>query len=143
MARYLGPKCKLSRREGTDLFLKSGIKPLDAKCKLETPPGTTVGQRRGRLSDYGLQLREKQKLRRMYGVSKPVKSCFPNRFSGATGKASGTPLVAATGRAMEILQSLRLIQDDSSFPTPRCAAALRPQDDTIAEEKTVARTCVG
>ncbi len=68
MARYLGPKCKLSRREGTDLFLKSGVKPLDAKCKLETPPGQTQGGRRGRLSDYGLQLREKQKLRRMYGV---------------------------------------------------------------------------
>lgn len=68
MARYLGPKCKLSRREGTDLFLKSGIRPLDSKCKLETPPGTTAGQRPGRLSDYGLQLREKQKLRRMYGV---------------------------------------------------------------------------
>jgi small subunit ribosomal protein S4 len=68
MARYLGPKCKLSRREGTDLFLKSGIRPLESKCKLETPPGSTVGQRRGRLSDYGMQLREKQKLRRMYGV---------------------------------------------------------------------------
>jgi small subunit ribosomal protein S4 len=68
MARYLGPKCKLSRREGTDLFLKSGVRPLDSKCKLETPPGTTAGQRRGRMSDYGLQLREKQKLRRMYGV---------------------------------------------------------------------------
>ena len=68
MARYLGPKCKLSRREGTDLFLKSGIRPLDSKCKLETPPGSTSGQRRTRLSDYGLQLREKQKLRRMYGV---------------------------------------------------------------------------
>jgi small subunit ribosomal protein S4 len=48
--------------------LKSGIKPLDSKCKLETPPGSTASQRRGRLSDYGLQLREKQKLRRMYGV---------------------------------------------------------------------------
>jgi small subunit ribosomal protein S4 len=68
MARYLGPKCKLSRREGTDLFLKSGVKPLDAKCKLETPPGASQSQRRGRLSDYGLQLREKQKLRRMYGI---------------------------------------------------------------------------
>ena len=67
MARYLGPKCKLSRREGTDLFLKSGVKPLEAKCKLEVPPGGAA-QRRPRLSDYGLQLREKQKLRRMYGV---------------------------------------------------------------------------
>ena len=68
MARYLGPKCKLSRREGTDLFLKSGIKPLEAKCKFEVAPGSTAGARRSRLSDYGLQLREKQKLRRMYGV---------------------------------------------------------------------------
>ena len=67
MARYLGPKCKLSRREGTDLFLKSGIRPLESKCKLEVPPGGAA-QRRPRLSDYGLQLREKQKLRRMYGV---------------------------------------------------------------------------
>ena len=67
MARYLGPKCKLSRREGTDLFLKSGVRPLESKCKLEVPPGGAA-QRRPRLSDYGLQLREKQKLRRMYGV---------------------------------------------------------------------------
>ena len=67
MARYRGPTCKLARREGTDLFLKSSIKPLESKCKLEVPPGGQ-GQRRTRLSDYGLQLREKQKLRRMYGV---------------------------------------------------------------------------
>jgi len=67
MARYTGPTCKLARREGTDLFLKSGVKPLDSKCKLDTPPGG-ASQRRTRLSDYGLQLREKQKLRRMYGV---------------------------------------------------------------------------
>ena len=68
MARYLGPKCKLSRREGTDLFLKSGIKPLENKCKLNTPPGSMLGSRRERVSGYGVQLREKQKLRRMYGV---------------------------------------------------------------------------
>ncbi|MBM38187.1 MAG: 30S ribosomal protein S4 [Woeseia sp.] len=67
MARYLGPKCKLSRREGTDLFLKSSIRPLESKCKLEVPPGGNA-QRRPRVSEYGLQLREKQKLRRMYGV---------------------------------------------------------------------------
>ncbi len=67
MARYRGPTCKLARREGTDLFLKSGIKPLESKCKLETPPGGAA-QRRARLSDYGLQMREKQKLRRMYGI---------------------------------------------------------------------------
>ncbi len=67
MARYTGPTCKLARREGTDLFLKSRVRPLDNKCKLETPPGQH-GQRRGRISDYGLQLREKQKVRRTYGV---------------------------------------------------------------------------
>ena len=68
MARYIGPKCKLSRREGTDLFLKSGVRPLDSKCRVDSLPGQTGSYRRGRVSDYGLQLREKQKLRRMYGV---------------------------------------------------------------------------
>lgn len=67
MARYIGPTCKLSRREGTDLFLKSGARALDSKCKIETAPGQH-GQRRGRLSDYGVQLREKQKVRRIYGI---------------------------------------------------------------------------
>ena len=89
MARYLGPKCKLSRREGTDLFLKSGVRPLDSKCKLDTPPGTTAGQRRGRLSDYGLQLREKQKLRRMYGVlEKQFRNYYKKsaRRKGSTGE---------------------------------------------------------
>ena len=66
MARYIGPKCKLSRREGTDLFLKSGTKPLENKCKLSVPPGGLKGERRTRLSDYGLQLREKQKAKRIY-----------------------------------------------------------------------------
>jgi len=87
MARYLGPKCKLSRREGTDLFLKSGVRPLDSKCKLETPPGTTAGQRRGRLSDYGLQLREKQKLRRMYGV---LERQFRNYYKKAAQRKGST-----------------------------------------------------
>lgn len=67
MARYLGPKCKLMRREGTDLFLKSRARPIDSKCHLEKVPGQK-GDRRQRLSDYGVQLREKQKLRRLYGV---------------------------------------------------------------------------
>lgn len=67
MARYLGPKLKLSRREGTDLFLKSGVRAIDTKCKIDNAPGVH-GARRGRLSEYGVQLREKQKVRRMYGV---------------------------------------------------------------------------
>ena len=68
MARYTGPKCKLARREGTDLFLKSARRSLDSKCKLDTKPGQH-GVRSGmRMSDYGNQLREKQKLRRTYGI---------------------------------------------------------------------------
>ncbi|QCI16149.1 30S ribosomal protein S4 [Buchnera aphidicola] len=67
MAKYLGPKLKLSRREGTDLFLKSGLRAIESKCKLEHPPGQH-GIRKPRLSDYAVQLREKQKVRRLYGV---------------------------------------------------------------------------
>ncbi|MBV6273968.1 30S ribosomal protein S4 [Alcaligenaceae bacterium CGII-47] len=68
MARYIGPKCKLSRREGTDLFLKSSRRSLDSKCKLESKPGQHGRTSGARTSDYGVQLREKQKLKRMYGV---------------------------------------------------------------------------
>ena len=88
MARYLGPKCKLSPREGTDLFLKSGVRPIDSKCKVEAIPGQH-GQRRGRLSDYGVQLREKQKVRRTYGVlEKQFRSYYKEaaRRKGATGE---------------------------------------------------------
>jgi small subunit ribosomal protein S4 len=87
MARYLGPKCKLSRREGTDLFLKSGVKPLESKCKHEVPPGGIKGERRGRLSGYGIQLREKQKLRRMYGV---LERQFRNYYTKAAGRPGST-----------------------------------------------------
>ena len=68
MARYTGPKCKLARREGTDLFLKSARRSLDSKCKLETKPGQHGVKSGMRQSDFGNQLREKQKLRRMYGL---------------------------------------------------------------------------
>ncbi len=88
MARYIGPKCKLSRREGTDLFLKSGIRALDSKCKAETKPGVH-GAGRGRLSDYGLQLREKQKVRRLYGIlEKQFRGYYKEaaRRKGATGE---------------------------------------------------------
>jgi small subunit ribosomal protein S4 len=68
LARYIGPKCKLSRREGTDLFLKSARRSLDSKCKLESKPGQHGRTSVARTSDFGLQLREKQKLKRMYGV---------------------------------------------------------------------------
>jgi small subunit ribosomal protein S4 len=67
MARYIGPKCKLSRREGVDLLLKGRERALDSKCKLDKLPGQH-GEKRQRMSDYALQLREKQKMRRIYGV---------------------------------------------------------------------------
>ncbi len=88
MARYIGPKCKLSRREGTDLFLKSGVRPLESKCRAESVPGQH-GQRRGRLSDYGVQLREKQKVRRIYGVlEKQFRNYYKKaaKLKGATGE---------------------------------------------------------
>ena len=88
MARYLGPKCKLSRREGTDLFLKSARRPLDSKCKLESRPGQH-GAKQSRVSEYGTQLREKQKIRRMYGVlERQFRTYFAEaaRRKGATGE---------------------------------------------------------
>jgi len=88
MARYIGPTCKLARREGTDLFLKSGVRPLESKCKAEAAPGMH-GQRRGRLSDYGVQLREKQKVRRIYGVlEKQFRNYYKSaaKTKGATGE---------------------------------------------------------
>ena len=87
MARYTGPTCKLARREGTDLFLKSGAKPLESKCKFQVPPGGIKGERRQRLSDYGTQLREKQKLRRMYGV---LERQFSNYYEAAARRAGAT-----------------------------------------------------
>ena len=84
MARYLGPKLKLSRREGTDLFLKSGVRPIDSKCKIDNAPGQH-GIRRGRLSDYAVQLREKQKVRRIYGV---LEKQFRNYYKTADRKTA-------------------------------------------------------
>ena len=80
MARYLGPRCKLARREKADLSLTSGVRALDTKCKLDTPPGQH-GARRGRETEHGIQLREKQKVRRIYGV---LERQFENYFKNAT-----------------------------------------------------------
>ena len=79
MGRYLGPKSKLSRREGRDLLLKSGIRSYESKCRSETSPGMH-GRRRGRISDYGVQLREKQKVRRLYGI---MERQFRNYYKSA------------------------------------------------------------
>lgn len=89
MARYIGPTCKLARREGVDLELKSPARGLESKCKLSQPPGQHGASRRVRLSDYALQLREKQKVRRIYGV---LERQFRNYYKlaakqrGATGE---------------------------------------------------------
>ena len=88
MARYIGPKCKLSRREGTDLYLKSGLRPLESKCKLENPPGMQGAKaKRGRPTEYAIQLREKQKLRRLYGV---LEKQFRNYYKKAAQKKGST-----------------------------------------------------
>ncbi len=86
MAKYIGPKCKLSRREGVDLELKSALRPLDSKCKADQVPGQH-GARRARLSDYALQLREKQKLRRIYGV---LEKQFRNYYKAAASQKGST-----------------------------------------------------
>ena len=86
MARYLGPKSKLSRREGRDLLFKSGIRSYESKCRSETIPGQH-GRRRGRISDYGIQLREKQKVRRIYGV---MEKQFRNYYKLAAKKQGVT-----------------------------------------------------
>ncbi|MCP4235852.1 MAG: 30S ribosomal protein S4 [Aestuariibacter sp.] len=90
MAKYIGPKCKLMRREGTDLSLKSARRALDTKCKIDNPPGVHgSGTRKPRTSDYGLQLREKQKLRRIYGVlEKQFRNYYSeaSRLKGSTGE---------------------------------------------------------
>jgi small subunit ribosomal protein S4 len=89
MARYTGPKCKLSRREGIDLFLKSARRSLESKCKLDSKPGQHGRTSGARTSDYGLQLREKQKLKRMYGVlEKQFRKYFAEaeRRKGNTGE---------------------------------------------------------
>src|SRR5210317_1900981 len=89
MARYTGPTCKLARREGVDLGLKSPARGLESKCKLNQMPGQHGASRRQRLSDYATQLRDKQKVRRIYGVlEKQFRNYYKeaSRLRGATGE---------------------------------------------------------
>jgi len=99
MARYTGPTCKLARREGTDLGLKSRVRSLDTKCNLEKVPGQ-VGERRRRVSDYGLQLREKQKVRRIYGVMEKQFHNYYKKAAGAKG-ATGENLLRLLERRLD------------------------------------------
>ncbi len=87
MARYIGPTCKLARREGVDLDLKSPARGLESKCKLSQPPGQHGASRRVRLSDYALQLREKQKVRRIYGI---LERQFRNYYKAAAQQKGAT-----------------------------------------------------
>ncbi|MBK4775910.1 30S ribosomal protein S4 [Candidatus Pantoea edessiphila] len=97
MARYLGPKLKLSRREGTDLFLKSGVRAIDSKCKIEQVPGQH-GTRRPRLSDYGGQLREKQKVRRIYGILERQFRNYYKKAARLKGNTGENLLILLEGR---------------------------------------------
>jgi small subunit ribosomal protein S4 len=99
MARYLGPTCKLSRREGTDLLLKSGVRDHKSKCKSEKQPGQH-GDKKPRLSDFGVQLREKQKIRRLYGV---LEKQFRNLYAKAARQkgSTGENLMALLERRLD------------------------------------------
>ncbi|WP_313920191.1 30S ribosomal protein S4 [Tahibacter sp.] len=87
MARYIGPTCKLARREGADLSLKSPARALDSKCKLEQKPGQHGAARKGKLSDYAVQLREKQKVKRIYGL---LERQFRSYYTKASRKKGNT-----------------------------------------------------
>ena len=87
MARYIGPTCKLARREGADLSLKSPARAIDSKCKLEQKPGQHGAARKGKLSDYAVQLREKQKVKRIYGL---LERQFRNYYKKASSKKGNT-----------------------------------------------------
>ena len=136
MARYLGPKCKLSRREGTDLYLKSGVRDHKSKCKAEKLPGQH-GDKRPRLSDYGVQLREKQKIRRLYGV---LEKQFRNYYKKAARQKG------STGENLMVLLERRLdnVVYRMGFASTRAEArqlvshkAILVRDDKTQQERIV------
>lgn len=98
MARYIGPKCKLARREGTDLFLKSPARSIESKCKFDRVPGVSAGARRPRATVYGTQLREKQKLRRMYGMMEKQFVSYYKRAAATKGSTGVNLLQLLEGR---------------------------------------------
>jgi small subunit ribosomal protein S4 len=124
MAKYIGPKCKLSRRVGADLMLKGRGRSLETKCKLETPPGQH-GARKQRPSDYALQLREKQKLKQMYGV---LEKQFRNYYLKASRKKGSTGLI--------LLQSLEQRLDNIVYRMG--FAATRSEARQLVSHKAVA-----
>jgi small subunit ribosomal protein S4 len=137
VARYTGPKCKLARREGTDLFLKSARRSLDSKCKLDTKPGQH-GVRSGmRMSDYGNQLREKQKLRRTYGI---LERQFRRYFGEAARRkgSTGTNLLQLLESRLDNVvyrMGLGSTRADVVGVTEKAKAQLRIQDALQLAEK--------
>jgi small subunit ribosomal protein S4 len=149
MARYTGPTCKLARREGVDLELKSPARGLESKCKLAQPPGQHGTSRRMRLSDYALQLREKQKVRRTYGV---LERQFRNYYKlaaqqrGATGEnllrllesrldnvvyRMGFAVTRAQARQMVSHKAISVNGDTVNVPSYR----VKPEDVVAIREK--------
>ena len=131
MARYIGPKCKLSRREGTDLFLKSARRSLDSKCKIESKPGQHGRTSGARTSDYGVQLREKQKLKRMYGV---LEKQFRKYFAEAERRRGNT------GETLIQLLESRLdnvVYRMGTRDSARTANAWRVQQDVTGDDLVV------
>jgi small subunit ribosomal protein S4 len=103
MARYLGPTCKLARREGTDLFLKSPARALDSKCKLDKKPGVHGAAKKNKSSDYANQLREKQKVKRMYGILERQFRSYYKRASNQRGASGENLLRLLEGRLDNIV----------------------------------------
>jgi small subunit ribosomal protein S4 len=150
MARYTGPTCKLARREGMDLNLKSPARGLDSKCKLNQPPGQHGDSRRQRLSDYALQLREKQKVRRMYGVlEKQFRNYYKEaaRLKGATGEnllqlleSRLDNVVYRMGFAVTRAQARQLVSHRSIEVNGKIlnipSAQIRPDDKVAVREKS-------
>ena len=149
MARYTGPNCKLARREGVDLELKSPARGLESKCKLNQPPGQHGASRRVRLSDYALQLREKQKVRRIYGI---LERQFRNYYKlaakqrGATGEnllrllesrldnvvyRMGFAVTRAQARQMVTHKAISVNGETVNIPSYR----LKPEDVVAVREK--------
>lgn len=149
MARYLGPTCKLSRREGTDLFLKSRGKSLENKCKLDQRPGQH-GTKRARNSDYALQLRAKQRLRRIYGIlEKQFRNYYKTADSrkGATGENLLSLLesrldnvvyrmgfASTRAEARQLVSHKSILINNSLTNIPSCQ--VMPGDEIVIREKS-------
>ena len=153
MARYIGPTCKLARREGADLSLKSPARALDSKCKLETKPGQHGASKRARLSDYAVQLREKQKVKRIYGM---LERQFRNVYARASNQKGNTGenllrilesrldnVVFRMGFAVTRAQARQLVSHKGVMVNGKCvnlaSFAIKPGDEVAVAERAKAQ----